>query len=559
MCASGIGTSCGDSKKVRERRRQTHLPSVARRYLSNGSTSRWASGQRRSPTQSGLRKLVASSGDTRVNRADVTAWALTLESNLQRIRRSAVWKTVKPLWKILNRSPEVESGRIDTDLLFEDRGAYRVDHWRRRNGHLRMVLLADWPRARRNQSESWHERPDLPGTGIQRPDVFGSHRQMPLARNCGFEDDHDSSAAGERHVKSRKHCSGRRMADLFSTRTSKITAPLRRERSTTRDEADLKSTRVRFLISRWRRWTTCDFSIPAPFSVACRALPRAASPARAPQCLQRGAWRGGYLAIQIANHSANRAFAATIDVVAGKAELVVTGSVAGLPETVFPVVAPAWSLRRYAACAGIVTLPDLPGEYLLVLGIDVFTNSPFRTFELTDFKAGEFDVQRWLGEPEAIAVSEEFARIHHLQAGDVLRVQVNGVDRSLHVGFILRTSDASALDPHFAAMDIGWAQEFFGRRGALSSIQLQLTQPRDRDAVSASLRCRSPAGCSSRDSSAARRASAENARRLRNQSHRDEPGLVARRYVPDLQYGLGFGRAPAERDRNFAFVKYDQE
>ncbi len=73
-------------------------------------------------------------------------------------------------------------------------------------------------------------------------------------------------------------------------------------------------------------------------------------------------------------------------------------------------------------------------------------------------------------------------------AGDALRVQVNGADRSLHVGFILRTSGASALDPHFAAMDIGWAQEFFGRRGVLSSIQVQLTQPRDRDAVSASLR-----------------------------------------------------------------------
>ena len=37
-------------------------------------------------------------------------------------------------------------------------------------------------------------------------------------------------------------------------------------------------------------------------------------------------------------------------------------------------------------------------------------------------------------------------------------------------------------------MDIGWAQEFFGRRGELSSIQLQLEQPRDREAVSASLR-----------------------------------------------------------------------
>ena len=125
-----------------------------------------------------------------------------------------------------------------------------------------------------------------------------------------------------------------------------------------------------------------------------------------------------YLAIQIANHSANRAFAATIDVVAGKAELVVSGSVAGLPETILPLVAghPGVSAAT-PLVRGIVSLPDLPGEYLLVLGTDVFTNSPFRTFELKDVQADEFDLQRWLGERETIAVSEEFARIHQLKAG----------------------------------------------------------------------------------------------------------------------------------------------
>ncbi len=49
---------------------------------------------------------------------------------------------------------------------------------------------------------------------------------------------------------------------------------------------------------------------------------------------------------------------------------------------------------------GVVTLPDLPGEYLQILGLDIFTNEPFRTFELTDFAAGEFDVQRMAGGSE---------------------------------------------------------------------------------------------------------------------------------------------------------------
>src|ERR1700720_2548808 len=48
-----------------------------------------------------------------------------------------------------------------------------------------------------------------------------------------------------------------------------------------------------------------------------------------------------YLATQIENHSANRAFAATVALVAGKAELEITAPAGHLPETVLPQVAAA--------------------------------------------------------------------------------------------------------------------------------------------------------------------------------------------------------------------------
>ncbi|MCA1660391.1 MAG: hypothetical protein LC642_07665, partial [Verrucomicrobiaceae bacterium] len=72
-----------------------------------------------------------------------------------------------------------------------------------------------------------------------------------------------------------------------------------------------------------------------------------------------------YLAIQIANQSANRAFAASVDVVAGKAELQVTGGVGGVPDEAFPAVARHPGVAAATPLArGIVTLPDFPGEYL---------------------------------------------------------------------------------------------------------------------------------------------------------------------------------------------------
>ena len=196
-----------------------------------------------------------------------------------------------------------------------------------------------------------------------------------------------------------------------------------------------------------------------------------------------------YLAIQIANQSANRAFAATIDVVAGRAELQITRPGGGLPDAILPVVARQPGIAAATPLVrGIVTLPDFPGEYLQVLGVDIFTNEPFRTFELNDFAPGQFDVQEWLRAPDTIAVAEAFAKRHRLQSGSVLRAQVDGADRSLRVGFIIRAGAESALDEHFAAMDIGWAQELFARRGQLSAIQLQLVDAREVAAVTASLR-----------------------------------------------------------------------
>jgi putative ABC transport system permease protein len=194
-----------------------------------------------------------------------------------------------------------------------------------------------------------------------------------------------------------------------------------------------------------------------------------------------------YLATQIANHSANRAFAATVDMVAGKAELQITAPAGNLREAVLPMIESATGISAATPLVrGLVTLPDFPGEYLEVLGIDIFTNGPFRTFDPADFDPGKFNIQRWLAGPGTIAVTKEFVARHNLKTGDKIRAQVNVVDHELQVGFILQSE--GAFDSHFAAMDIGWAQELFGRRGELSAIQLRLKNPSDREKIIPGLR-----------------------------------------------------------------------
>ena len=194
-----------------------------------------------------------------------------------------------------------------------------------------------------------------------------------------------------------------------------------------------------------------------------------------------------YLATHIANQSASRAFAASVDLVAGKAELEITAPTRRLPETVLPQVTTTAGVSAATPIVeGLVSLPDFRGDYLEILGIDVFTNAAFRTFEPSNFDTTEFDIRRWLGPPGAIAVSEEFVRQHHLKRGDKIRARVGGVDHELEIGFLVRK--AETFDPHFAAMDIGWAQELFSRRGELSGIQLKLSDAQQHDATIARLR-----------------------------------------------------------------------
>ncbi len=197
-----------------------------------------------------------------------------------------------------------------------------------------------------------------------------------------------------------------------------------------------------------------------------------------------------YLAIQIANHSANRAFAASVDVVAGKAQLEVTAPAGNLTDRLLPRVAHAPGVAAATPIVrGFVTLPQFPGEYLDLLGIDVFSNEPFRTFALTDFQAQSFDLQKWLRGPRTIALSADFAARHQFAAGREITVQHNGASQRLTIGFILQnTSELTTTDAHFAAMDIGWAQELLGRSGSLDSISLRLKPGAEAGKVAAALR-----------------------------------------------------------------------
>ncbi|MEX1010122.1 MAG: ABC transporter permease, partial [Chthoniobacterales bacterium] len=199
-----------------------------------------------------------------------------------------------------------------------------------------------------------------------------------------------------------------------------------------------------------------------------------------------------FLAIMIANHSANRSFRAGVELLAGKANLEVRGP---LDETLLPALSKIPGITAATPVVlGLLTLPDHPGEYVRLLGIDPFTNPPFETFRMVWPDGAPVDVEAWLRERDAIALTREYAQKLGLKQGDILRVNANGRAANLRVRFVLQPDDPAALaDIRSASMDIGWAQELLGTTGRLDSVQILLAEDADPAAVTAAARTLVPA------------------------------------------------------------------
>lgn len=192
-----------------------------------------------------------------------------------------------------------------------------------------------------------------------------------------------------------------------------------------------------------------------------------------------------FLAIQMANRGALSSFQNAVTLVAGRAHLEIRGD---LPEEIFPTVASTEGVVSATPLVeGIATLPDNPGDYFRILGIDPFTGTDLRVFELSSIDGADLDIETWLGDPQALAVPPE------RETSASFRVLAGGKSLVLRPAFRLKTGDAVvSSDPRMAAMDIGWAQQVLGQPGRLTSIQMLVEDPLDTAALIERLRTIAP-------------------------------------------------------------------
>lgn len=185
---------------------------------------------------------------------------------------------------------------------------------------------------------------------------------------------------------------------------------------------------------------------------------------------------GVMLSISLANQTALKRFEDNLQLVTGKADLVVAPTTQdSLDENILRKLTFLWN-DNILFTPIVEQLTAVPGEkpdIVLALGVDVFADQTFRSINLDQKKDTPLDILN----NNSVFVGERFAERHHLKEGSLFKILANDKEVELKTAGILKFSQTGmAFGGNVLVMDIGTAQEIFSMQGRVSRIDLMSTQ-----------------------------------------------------------------------------------
>lgn len=181
------------------------------------------------------------------------------------------------------------------------------------------------------------------------------------------------------------------------------------------------------------------------------------------------------LSIDLAIQSARTGFRISAETVSGRATHVVTSDVGFIDESLLARLRIDEDVSASAPVVeGYATSTRLPGRALRVLGIDPFSEGPFRPY-VAGGPSG-VDVSQLITTRRGVVLAASLAGTGGLEVGDSLPVTVEGQAWTLAVAEIIQPTDdlARAGLSDVLLMDIAGAQEVLRMTGRLSRIDLRL-------------------------------------------------------------------------------------
>jgi putative ABC transport system permease protein len=200
-----------------------------------------------------------------------------------------------------------------------------------------------------------------------------------------------------------------------------------------------------------------------------------------------------FVSVQTAIHTAIESFNASVDHVSGKANLQVTSFGRGFPEEVYLKVKKAPGVKAATPVIQYVSKMDEPiGEPLYLLGIDVFSDRPFREYQ---FSGTEDEGLLFLKTPNSIAITEKLANRHGLKRGQKITLIVGSKKVTLTITNLLKMEGpANSLEGNFGLIDIASAQEALEKVGLIDRIDLMVDKSRPMETIERELKKVVPPG-----------------------------------------------------------------
>jgi putative ABC transport system permease protein len=200
-----------------------------------------------------------------------------------------------------------------------------------------------------------------------------------------------------------------------------------------------------------------------------------------------------FVSVQIAIHTAIESFNASVDHVSGKANLQVTSFGRGFSEDVYLKVKKVPGVKAATPVIQYVSKMDEPiGEPLYLLGIDVFSDRPFREYQ---FYENDDEGLLFLKTPHSIAITEKLANRHGLKRGQKINLIVGSKKVTLTITNLLKMEGpAKSLEGNFGLIDIASAQEALEKVGLIDRIDLIVDKSRPIEATERELKKVIPPG-----------------------------------------------------------------
>jgi putative ABC transport system permease protein len=179
--------------------------------------------------------------------------------------------------------------------------------------------------------------------------------------------------------------------------------------------------------------------------------------------------------IDIANTSASRAFDLSTEAIVGRATHYISGGSQGVEESLYVELRRAGvEIPSAPIITDYVTSPQMDGTTLQLLGIDPFTEAPFRNY-LGGAEGVPFDaLTNFLTRPSSVLLSQNVAERYSLNPDSELEINYAGRVIEVSLAGLLKPTDSltrQALDG-LLLVDIATAQEITGRFGRIDRVDL---------------------------------------------------------------------------------------